>query len=277
MKMYILSPQMRSNFIDNLRPTYARNLPQKNIENREDIMFGAKNLYLSGTPFAQRGTERQVRATDTLLVESALVPFVEKVWFYFNQMPAPTRQAEFDQFHEELCDIFLNRFYDFGYVHNYGNAQKQVNVLFKYLSCYADAAQYAEWFKYCHMALDGYTYNSYRLPFYLKVVHEALHNYPAGKLTAWSKFTRSEYKVVTSDIISYISANPKTYNDYLDICAHFPILENIPRLSPKKDYVLTPFEAEFFIWLIAKNCFEKDPAGAYIYNISLVNEIKHML
>lgn len=275
--MSILNSQIRSSFINSLHRTYARELPEKHIQKRDDIMFGAKNLYLSGTPFSKRGSNIQASESDETVVESALTPFVEKVWAYFNQMPAPTSQREFNLFHEELCDTFLSGFNNFGYTHTYGNAQKQVNVLFKYLSCYADSTRYAEWFRYCHMALDGYTYNGYRLPFYVKVVHKSIYNIPVGPLTAWSKLTRSEYKAVTADITTYVNTNPKTYNEYLDICAQFPVLTNIPRLSPKDDYVLTPFEAEFFIWIIAKKCYEKNANKAYVYNISFVNEIKHML
>ena len=196
---------------------------------------------------------------------------VDRIWSYFNTSPA-TSQTEFDFFHKELCELFLSGCNTKGYSHSYGNAQKEINVLFKYLSCYADSPEYAEWFRYCHMALDRFTYNGYRLPFYRDVVYPVVHGCSAGNLSAWSKLRESEYTNIISEIVNYVANNPKTYNEYLVICADFPIFTNIPKLSQKTDYALTPFEAEFFLWAIAKQCMDKS-----IYTTDFVKGIKIQL
>lgn len=172
--MYIIDPTMRTNFILGLRPRYARLLPNKLIRNRIDISFAATNLYVSGTPFfnynnAARGLVRQARMTSAADVERTLIPFVDKVWKYFNQHPNTNNsQANFDRFHEELCDLFLSSFAIAGYVHTYGNAQKMVNMLFKYLTCFADYSTFADLFNYCHIPIDGKIlggfYLAYRVP-----------------------------------------------------------------------------------------------------------------
>ena len=48
-----------------------------------------------------------------------------------------------------------------------------------------------------------------------------------------------------------------TYNDYIGICHSIACLPAVPPLSSANNYVLTPFESEFFIWAIAKKCAEK--------------------
>jgi hypothetical protein len=263
---------MRSEFICNLRLSYARQLPTKNIKSRADIMFGASELYFSGTPFSNRGKYRQPRIEQFSDIEFALAPLVDRIWSYFNTSHAATCQTEFDYLHKELCELFLSGCKEKGYTHSYGNAQKEINVLFKYLSCYADSSVYAEWFRYCHMALDRFTYNGYRLPFYRDVVYPKRHGCSAGNLSAWSKLSEPEYSNIISEIVSHVTNNPKTYNEYLTICADLPLFINIPRFSKEDDYELTPFEAEFFLWAIAKKCMDKS-----VYTTDFVKGIKIVL
>ena len=150
-------------------------------------------------------------------------------------------------------------------------------MLFKYLVCFADASEYADWFRYCHVALDRYTYNGYRLQFYGKVVYPSLNNGRcAPALESWSQIaTYADYKTISDDIVSYVGSHPKTYNDYVDICDRFPTLPTISKLL--EDYVLTPFEAEFFIWTIAKACMKKTSDKKGVYSSSFVRSIRDLL
>ena len=280
--MYILTKAMRDEFIGGLSNRYARALPTKSIATKGDIMFAATHLYAYGTPFVlPLNATRQPHydRTDIPLLNTLLEPFVTTVWKYFNESAAPSTQTDFDRVHEQLCEEFLQNIAAGGrYTHTYGNAQKMVNILFKYLACFEDSSLYADWFKYCHMALDGYTYSGgYRLPFYSKVVYPAMHN-SSVDLVAWSNIeNHSYYQSIVDDVISYVSTHPKTYNDYLDICARFPILTSIPRVAPKDDFVLTPFEAEFFVWVISKACQERSSSGRYTYSIRFVRSIEALL
>lgn len=278
--MYIQTTNMRDEFIRGLSANfpYASYLSSKHISLESDIMFAATNLYSYGTPFWTRGGQLHYNIADIPTIASVLRPFVHIVWEYFRR-PAPSTQADFDVVHKEMCDEFLNNISAAGrYTHTYGNSQKMVNVLFKYLACFYDAVAYQDWFKFCHMALDGYTYRGYRLPFYSKIVYPAIYGHSAHGLVAWSNIpTYSDYKEIADDVITYVSSHPITYNDYLDICAHFPVLTTIPRLAPENDFVCTPFEAEFFLWVIAKACIETHPTGGYVYTNTFVNTIKRLL
>ena len=274
--MYILTKDIRNEFVAGLRPGYAKSLPSMSLAGGHDIMFAAKELYLSGTPFQNRGGGRQSRMNDPDALESVLYPLCEKILGYFFDSPTPSSQAAFDEFHDELCAMFLDGFRKAGYTHTYGNAQKFINILFKYLSCYEDAELYfEEKFKYCHMALDRYTYNGYRLPFYCNVVYPSIYGHSPKELAAWSKLEKTEYKKVIDDIVNYISKNQKTYNEYLTICHSLSVFTRVPLL--KEDDVLTPFESEFFLWAIAKRCQEKDKKGTYVFNVKFVRQIQKML
>ena len=254
--MSILTKDMRDEFISGLSAKYAKSLPSKMIAKQGDIMFAAANLYAFGTPFWTRGGQKHLTVKSIAQIEIMLDPFVTEIEKYFIS-PAPSTQTIFDAFHNNLCTIFLLDCKTNGYIHTYGNAQKMINVLFKYLSCFEDAAKYKDWFKYCHMALDRFTYNGYRLPFYRDVVYPRIHGGPANGLTTWSTLGPKEYTDVTRDILLYINSHPKTYNYYLDIICQkeLHILSSISHLSV--NYVLTPFEAEFFLWIIAKKCRDK--------------------
>lgn len=260
--MSIATPAMRTAFINGLGRRYARLLPTKHISNRNDISFGAVKLFDSGTPFRplfSNDPQPFMREQDSPLLATTLDPLVDKFWCYFNSAPAPTTQADFDVVHSDLCSSFLHIFAAYGY--SYGNAAKFVNVLFKYLACYADSVAFTAWFKYCHLTLDRYTYNGYNLHYYGNVICPAL-DYPIGTLAPWSRLTKEEYDTVVSNIVTYIASHPRTYNYYLDICHSFSIFASIPLLPVAQDYVLTPFETEFFLWQIAKYCKDTPAAVA---------------
>lgn len=270
--MSILTKEMRNEFISGLRVKYAKDLPSKFIANRNDIMFAAANLYASGTPFWTRGRQAHWTSTHIHNIETMLTNFVDEINNYFIRFPSPSNQSIFDNFHKQLCNIFLSDCRSAGFHHTYGNAQKMTNILFKYLACFADASTYEDWFTYCHMALDRFTYNGYRLPFYRDVVYPLIHGNSIKKLTTWSNLSPKEYTDVTSDIVSYINFHPKTYNYYLDICKkHLGILGTVSLIPASSDYELHPFEAEFFLWIIAKECNKKT------VNMSMIQGIKKLL
>ena len=234
--MSILTKDMRDEFISGLSAKYAKSLPCKMIAKKGDIMFAAANLYAFGTPFWTRGGQKHLTVKFITDIEKMLKTFVAKIEKYFIS-PAPSDQYIFNVFHDDLCTTFQSDCKTKGYIHTYGNAQKMINVLFKYLSCFEDAAKYKDWFKYCHMTLDRFTYNGYRLPFYRDVVYPRIYGSSTSTLRIWSCLEYRDYDNVTKDIINYVNSYPKTYNHYLDICQkELHILSSISHLSTSDDY-----------------------------------------
>ena len=98
--MYIVTQNLRDEFIGGLRYRYARDLKNKEIAEKGHIMFAATHLYAFGTPFANQGKTRQPRYSshDISKLTTVLTPFVNMVWNYFRS-PAPSTQADFDVIH----------------------------------------------------------------------------------------------------------------------------------------------------------------------------------
>lgn len=133
-------------------------------------------------------------------------------------------QEDFDNWHKNTCNGLKERLGDFGTV---GRAQKVINMAFKYLSCVDDT--YDNVLQYCHMTLDGYTLNWYKMIA------------PKGEsktIPTWSKIKNYEKE-------------------------YFPIQEKIRKsLKESQEYSVVigksetkpleisniPFEAEFVIW-----------------------------
>ena len=211
--MYIIDATARTSFIGGLRFRYARALPTKSIANRDDIMFAATHLYAYGTPFANRGKGKQPHYTpaDIPHLETVLEVFVDMVWQYFNDKPnTMNTQANFDSFHEKLCDEFVEAFRDDGvYVHTYGNAQKMVNILFKYLTCFSDYVKYADLFSYCHIPIDGIILGRLALDYHVPGTKGTLskgyyHGTYGGEV--WSKMDKVEYMSLLKEYRATLTA-----------------------------------------------------------------------
>ena len=97
--------------------------------------------------------------------------------------------------HDKWCTEFINdvkTYYD--YDARYGQAQKVVNMAFKYLYCCNGAEAYNTKFEECHMPLDQYTLAwlfSEGKPLYQE----------------WSWFDRDTYKIVSDEIRSILKSD----------------------------------------------------------------------
>lgn len=98
---------------------------------------------------------------------------------YFADV-ACTNQKEFDKKHDEWCESIQCGFRSVGYTAKYGQAQKIVNMAFKYLYC-CKKEKTLDYFRFCHMALDTYTLNWYRREINQTVLPE------------WSKLDKEQY------------------------------------------------------------------------------------
>lgn len=196
---------------------------------------------------------RIVRLTKSVAHQDIYNRLSDKVYDYVNNGKIET-QASFDDWHKDTCEMFINECAHRGITAQYGMAQKFINLTLKYLYCFDDSPTVDPTkFKYCHVALDGYTYyspqasyqsqkgyNGYDIltPFYHRQVALPLVSYR----TPWSKIsTWEEYITIQNDIRDYFITNPFTYDNvkHLDV-------SHLASVHPT--YKLTPFEVEFFVW-----------------------------
>ena len=152
-------------------------------------------------------------------------------YFSNNQ---PTNVSEFDKIHSELCDLVILLFKENNYEDiKYGQAQKIVNMAFKYLYCFDDAPK--EYFEFCHMPLDSFT-----LEWIYRYVLSENKDYKKGKIDYWSKLEKTK-----NDEVDYKGADGKMYYPYdFYVKKVRDYLEN----PPKEYNGWTPLQLEFKIW-----------------------------
>lgn len=171
--MSIINPLLRSTFESALMSSSNCIIPEEHrlsmrkISNRTDINLAVKEVYFHrNTLWAHaRGGKGCNRLTNTgsirVSVEDLLDTIGERIYKYFNDEPNVSNTREsFDDFHKSLCSDFLkgiNAIRDsVNYSHmSYGQAQKLINLSFKYISCYSDYMDYADLFTHCHMVIDN--------------------------------------------------------------------------------------------------------------------------
>ena len=108
-------------------------------------------------------------------------------------------QAEFDNWHELLCQELTNRINNdvlFGYrpIHM-GKAQKIVNMTFKLLSSLDDTDTFEQKFEFCHVPLDKNILNWY----YSNIAKDV----PKSKHVIWSNLEYADYIKIQKDFRSY--------------------------------------------------------------------------
>ncbi len=120
-----------------------------------------------------------------------LVNLADKIRSYFKEGSA----EDFDIWHKEcFCKKFIVELRNNGYIASYGQAQKVVNMAFKYLYC-CDGVN-RDKFKNCHMALDTFTLN-----WFVRVVCEEKNIYNVGM---WSKIDEDTYPKIQIKIRDYL-------------------------------------------------------------------------
>lgn len=132
-------------------------------------------------------------------------------------------QEAFDAKHKELCKKYMDLLKDYKYAIKYGQAQKVVNMAFKYLFC-CEGASSKPAFKYCHMPLDGLIMNWCKKEFKISVNSDK---------DAWSKLTEEKYTDITEAIFDKLKNGDVKYS----------IGEN-----DESNLSAIPLEAELVIW-----------------------------
>ena len=201
--MYIIDERVIGLFIGDLEPNhnYAAMLRNLSIRNRSDIEYAAVKLYSSGIVFR---IARQRRICGEAAIIHALSPLVDKIWAYFNLTPnTSNNQSNFDKFHEDLCDCFLSISTGAGFTHTYGNAQKMVNMLFKYLTCFDDYKDFADLFSYCHVPIDSIILGKFNLIYHVPNTTDGrvYRGRYSGKYNgvAWTAMSKNDYTALVKD------------------------------------------------------------------------------
>ena len=135
-------------------------------------------------------------------------------------------QEAFDAKHKELCHYYMKLLSEYQYEIKYGQAQKVVNMAFKYLFCCEDASSKPA-FKYCHMPLDELILNWCKKEFKISVNSDK---------DAWSKLTEEKYTDITKAIFCKLKSGDVEYS----IGNENTILPKIPLVA---ELVIWPEEA----------------------------------
>ena len=119
-----------------------------------------------------------------------------------------------------MCDEFLHIIaLDGRYTHTYGNAQKMVNMLFKYLTCFSDYGHFADLFSYCHIPIDSIILGKFDLVYHIPNTQGGFYNGRySGKYNnvPWTQLSKNEYMALLNDYRSAL-ASIKGHNSWLGL------------------------------------------------------------
>lgn len=124
---------------------------------------------------------------------------------YFTASTAELSQNFFDDWHKRFCDYFINQLEKkCDYHATYGQAQKVVNMAFKYLFCCDGINEH--YFDFCHMPLDSITLKWYSF----------LNNKTVSKVTSINSIKNYDmYINIQNDISNYLLMQEKLPNNRL--------------------------------------------------------------
>ncbi len=130
---------------------------------------------------------------------------------------------------EALFDKFIEFFHNHGYTVTYGQAQKVINMAFKYLYCLDNREEYKEnIFDKCHIPLDSFTLAWYKRNILRRTDDK---KYQIKSDDSWSKLSREKYTNIQELINSRVSEGLKIKINGNDL--------PLPKI---------PLEFEFIIW-----------------------------
>lgn len=156
--------------------SFFKGIGYKRIAIRSDVIDAVYAVYNSGIFLAQKSKKYKCnrKLAEFPKMRLLLDEIGNKIYEYLNYTPNKIdSQEEFDKYHEELCSLFLygdtskgiKGFNDVRRDVNptkysgsicYGSAQKIINMVFKYLTCYSDYLAYSSYFEFCHMPIDRF-------------------------------------------------------------------------------------------------------------------------
>ena len=162
--------------------------PNWSLKEIDDYYFGVRKAFNDAfNQYARREKKKYAKDKNDLIK-----PIVERLFSYFNS------DDSFDKCFEDCIEhskkILKND--------TYGLAQKFTNMSFKYLYCYADAVDFEDKFKDCHMPLDKYTIK------WVKFLGNETINQRLGLINnAFSKIDESLYNDIQELITDTLNSN----------------------------------------------------------------------
>jgi hypothetical protein len=210
-------------------------LTERRISEYSDILSACQNIYNSGIIFPQGGVSAKRNGTPN--IDEILSNVAEKIYNYLSdENNAEISCKCFDELHNAICTEFLdslnNARQSVGYVELcYGSAQKFINMVFKYLSCYSDFSSYKDHFKWCHMPIDTVILKWLKDNYNITSIKYYVYFNKKGKATLSAKYKNNPWTKFSKNL----------YTDLLDVIREKVSIDN--RFSGK-----TILEAEFSIW-----------------------------
>ena len=173
----------------------------RSLSNPADVRWAIEKAYADMTLRTIRGAGRVPNLKADCCTKA------EELFDHFFQGGAPTTEDVFDKKHNEMCDEFLKCFNQYladqGLAkQQYGKAQKIINMTFKYLYCFIDSEEKADYFQFCHMPLD-----SYILGWCARI------NIKGAGDCSWSSLDYGKYKKFCTEIRRHINSETALYHE----------------------------------------------------------------
>lgn len=219
--------------------------------------------------------------TDYLVKKLKNAGFQNRFYKFFSEKPLKN-ESDFDKWHHDACQCFLNVLKDYYEGIRYGKAQKIVNMMFKHLYCLDGvnsangAKNYDGYFEFCHMPLDSFTiewfvrnvaewYNKRGKP--NNKIEKIKIDRQNGPIPNWSniqfldKFLdnsgawwKYNFGIYDSNADTRFEESQKIRTDDGKYISHYhymffvTMIREYFKTSPGIYSGLTPFQAEFYIW-----------------------------
>lgn len=198
----------------------------RTADNPADLEWAAAKAYLDMAPRTIKGLGSASNKTREDIKHLTVATADKIATTIAHNTPSGARcQEDFDEIHRALCTDFLNQLNSILEQRSnepsidsqsYGKAQKLVNMLFKYLSCFSDIDSRSGWFDLCHMPIDAY------------VLSWCKKNGIRARASSWSKLNEEDYAMLQERIRGKLAEGALS-------------IEGIPLPS-------RPLDAEFIIW-----------------------------
>jgi hypothetical protein len=221
--MSIIDLRLRTNFENTVMmasrciiPAHRR-FSTRSITNRDDIIDAVKDVYFHPNTLwahARGGKGKYVLTHNGIHkahVNMVLEEIGNRIFKYFNSEPnTANNQVNFDVFHKSLCKKFLNDINriraSVGYADmSYGQAQKLINLSFKYISCFSDYLLFADLFEYCHIIIDNKVLNNLGQPSLSIIfgisIRDRIHGLSGGTFNhhGWTDFSETDYDMLVEE------------------------------------------------------------------------------
>lgn len=194
-------------------PRGKKKLEERSLSNEKDVIQAFFDIYYHpNTLWSRAGGagKHKLSGKQNFEAKKLLTDLGERIFVYIRAGKKARNWDAFALKHEKWCNFFLNginairsnqslgpKLPDM----SYGQAQKLINLAFKYLVCYKDYEKYASKFEFCHLVIDNQVMKELDKPERLVQLFDKakIANIPCikkGKVNGhtWTKFDPDDYK-----------------------------------------------------------------------------------